>query len=201
MSDEELLREQLQQNEQDVIGTSNININLALINPIEQHLPEPGLTEIMSRTHIVSNTKCLDLYRLWAKFFSQVGCPEVTVQIPRDWVPFFLVSLLSPKSLDWAKSFMGSTAWKAMISCSDLSSSLTFALPNAWPHNAAITCASLSDSLNPSDRLVKIAEETKATEECLAQSTPGITPCSVEAASANTDFPKKKAAEQQPPSC
>lgn len=79
-----------------------------------------------------------DLYSLWAKFFSPVGCRELTVQIPKDWASFFLVMLLSLNSFDWARKFLSSTTWKALLRCSDSSSAITFALPSCCPDNAEV---------------------------------------------------------------
>jgi hypothetical protein len=49
-----------------------------------------------------------DVFRLWAQFFSPVGCPAQVVDIPADWASFFTVMLLSPSHFDWAKSFLAS---------------------------------------------------------------------------------------------
>lgn len=94
-----------------------------------------------------------------------MGCSEVTVQIPKDWTPFCLVSLLSPESFDWAKSFLGSSTWLTLINCSDSSSSLAFAIPNACTQNAVVSCDSLDALLVPSEKLVELSDETAGVEE------------------------------------
>jgi hypothetical protein len=57
-----------------------------------------------------------DVYGLWAKFFSPVGCPSHVVQIPADWASF-TVMLLFPNHFDWAKEYLSSQAWKCMLQC------------------------------------------------------------------------------------
>jgi hypothetical protein len=90
----------------------------------------------------------VDMYRLWAKHFSPVGCPEHAVQIPTDWAPFFTFMLLSPSHFDWAKGFLASQAWKFMLSCTNTSSMMTFAIPGKCPENVQLQCISSSDTPN-----------------------------------------------------
>ncbi|PUZ62565.1 hypothetical protein GQ55_4G367900 [Panicum hallii var. hallii] len=92
---------------------------------------------------------------LWAKFFFLVGCPEFSVQIPKDWAPFFLVILLSPDSFDWARKFLRSSVWNALLSCTNTSSYMTFALPASCPENVAV--------------LVEVVEENQT--ECFEEKT------------------------------
>jgi hypothetical protein len=110
----------------------NVNINMALTNVV------------FSGADPLAKTPP-DVYRLWAKHFSPVGCPSHVIQIPKDWAAFFTVMLLSPTHFDWAKSFLSSQAWNMLLQCSNSSSFMSFALPSSCPENAEVRCAALED--------------------------------------------------------
>lgn len=86
----------------------------------------------------------VDLFRLWAKFFSPVGKHDTVVQIPHDWAPFFLKMLLSPVSFVWAKYFLMSP-WKALIETYTDSDHLQFALASTCPDNEEVMCDTQTD--------------------------------------------------------
>jgi hypothetical protein len=120
----------------------NVNINMALtefVTPNE--IPLNG--DKFLGTQLFSSKPKPDVYRLWAKYFSPVGCPEHVVQIPSDWAAFFTVMLLSPNQFAWAKNFLSSPAWKVMLSCSGPSALMSFAIPSSCPQEAEVTCASV----------------------------------------------------------
>jgi hypothetical protein len=99
----------------------NLNINMVLT---QFHLPDLPLAG--SKVAIWPNLmfeemkspKVMlppDVFRLWAKFFSPVGCPTQVVDIPADWASFFTVMLLSPSHFDWAKNFLASKVWSMFL--------------------------------------------------------------------------------------
>jgi hypothetical protein len=108
----------------------NVNINMALTNVVFS-----GADPLVKTPP--------DVFRLWAKHFSPVGCPSHVIQIPKDWAAFFTVMLLSPTHFDWAKSFLSSQAWNMLLQCSNSSSFMSFALPSSCPENAEVRCAAL----------------------------------------------------------
>lgn len=65
------------------------------------------------------------------------------MQVPKDWAPLFVVSLLSSDSFEWAKNFLNSGVWRALLSCACLSSTMAFALPDTCPQDANIVCSAL----------------------------------------------------------
>lgn len=89
----------------------NLNVNLGLTNlgPSNSFGPQmdPGLQDYLG-CMIQTGKPNPDLYGLWAKYFSPVGCLEHVVHIPSDWAPFFIGMLLSPSHFEWAKNFLGS---------------------------------------------------------------------------------------------
>jgi hypothetical protein len=110
----------------------NVNINMALTNMV------------FSGADPLAKTPP-DAYRLWAKHFSPVGCPSYVILIPKDWVAFFTVMLLSPAHFDWAKTFLTSQAWNLLLQCSNSSLFMSFALPSSCPKNAEVRCSALED--------------------------------------------------------
>jgi hypothetical protein len=110
----------------------NVNINMALTNVV------------FSGAKPLAKTPP-DVYMLWAKHFSPVGCPPHVIQIPKDWAAFFTVMLLSPAHFDWAKTFLTSQAWNLLLQCSNSSSFMSFALPPSCPKNAEVRGSALED--------------------------------------------------------
>jgi hypothetical protein len=53
----------------------------------------------------------VDLFRLWGTHFSLVGHPAKKISIPLKWAPFFTIKLLKKESFEWARNFLGSSAW------------------------------------------------------------------------------------------
>lgn len=142
--------------EQEVMGHNNaasvsahLNINMALAFLLER---DPGTNDFFGKL-VQPTTPKPDLYRLWAKHFSPVGCLEHVVHIPTDWAAFFVVMLLSPAHFSWAKSFLTSQAWKAMLNCTDSSSLMSFTLPSECPGNGASSCSSHKEGTDNSPLL------------------------------------------------
>lgn len=89
-----------------------------------------------------------DLYRLWAKYFSSMGCPKHVVHKPNDWPPFFIMMLFSPSHFEWAKNFPGSKTWTIMLNCSNNSSMMAFALPSVCLEKINFTCKQLEEQMD-----------------------------------------------------
>lgn len=89
-----------------------------------------------------------DVFCLWAKHFSPVGCQDGVVKIPVDWAAFFVTMLLSSTHFEWARSFLSSPTWKFLLgcSCSNSDELMTFALPEKCPGNSRIQCIALADA-------------------------------------------------------
>jgi hypothetical protein len=62
------------------------------------------------------------------------------VQVPKDWAPFFLTMLSTPKHFDWAKTFLASFSWKVMTKHRTPEENLSFALPKSCPDGEHIIC-------------------------------------------------------------
>jgi hypothetical protein len=119
----------------------NVNINMALTDFVTPNeIPLNG--DNFFGTQLFSSKPKPDVYRLWAKYFSPVGCPEQVVQTPSEWAAFFTVMFLSPNQFVWAKNFLSSPAWKVMLSCSGPSAMMSFSIPSPYPQEAEVTCAS-----------------------------------------------------------
>jgi hypothetical protein len=117
----------------------NLNINVGLVRLMGSAFPDPGLAE--SLTAKAQPTKySADLYRLWAKNFSPVGNPDLVVKIPSNWAPFFLITLMTPGHFDWAKDFLTSHSWKALVDCCSSEENMPFALPPTCPEEDLIPC-------------------------------------------------------------
>lgn len=60
----------------------NINLGLATLGFTNDEM-DPGLKDFLGGIMQKGQPKP-DLYRLWAKYFSPVGCPDNVIQIPKD---------------------------------------------------------------------------------------------------------------------
>jgi hypothetical protein len=160
MNDEEIDEQELQRNiqsvggEQHIVeelypgGSLNLNLNVGFLRTFFDPPLEDGLhfgLQFRLQSKAQPSKPSADLFRLWAKFFSPAGKPDTVVQIPQDWAPFFLKSLLSPATFDWAKSFLLSSPWKAMIETYSGSDHLQFALPPTCPDSVEVMCDSQTD--------------------------------------------------------
>lgn len=80
-----------------------------------------------------------DAIRLWAKFFSTVDQSLPTVTIPTAWMNFFTLLIMKQSSFEWAKEFLQSSGWTAILnSSSSQGTSFTFTIPRQRP-NVSIT--------------------------------------------------------------
>jgi hypothetical protein len=116
------------------------------------HLPDPHLagSKVASWPNLMFEEKKSpkvtlppDVFRLWAQFFSPVGCPAQVVDIPADWASFFTVMLLSPSNFDWAKSFLASTVWNLFLITAKPKALMSFSIPAKCPENASVLCQGL----------------------------------------------------------
>lgn len=141
------------QNSEDATGLAfnvNLNLNVGFVTIRDQiflNLDNPQYQGTVTQP----NKPSPDLYRLWAKHFSPVGDMQQVVDIPRDWASFFIVMLLSPTSFEWAKAFLASKTWGALISCSKDAVMMSFALPKSCPKGAEVHCFAQSPSDESSD--------------------------------------------------
>nr|TKV99389.1 hypothetical protein SEVIR_8G040100v2 [Setaria viridis] len=68
------------------------------------------------------------------------------MQIPTDWVAFFVMMLMSLAHFEWAKNFLNSQVWRFMLSCSTTFSTLSFAIPASYPVGEELKCISYNNS-------------------------------------------------------
>jgi hypothetical protein len=127
----------------------NLNVNMALT---QFQIPDPHLTgsKVASWPNLLfegkKNSKVTlppDVFRLWAQFFSPVGCPAQVVDIPADGASFFTVMLLSPSHFDWAKSFLASKVWNLFLITAKPKAIMSFSIPAKCPENALVLCQDL----------------------------------------------------------
>ncbi|XP_012701324.1 uncharacterized protein LOC101786606 isoform X1 [Setaria italica] len=134
----------------------NLNINMVLTQDQQvnfSHLPK-NITGSMSSLlpDCLSTPKDFNMekqrpgqnpnvYRLWAQHFSPVGCPEQVTQIPSDWAAFFINMLMSPEHFDWAKQFLASKTWEFLLSCSNQTALMAFAIPQKCPSSTPFICS------------------------------------------------------------
>jgi hypothetical protein len=141
----------------------NFNFNMALT---QFHTPgeaDPAWAAFMGGKLGLAKTNPLpDVYRLWAKHFSLVGCPEQVINIPTDWAAFFTVMLLSPNHFDWAKSFLASKAWNLMIKHAKSDALMAFALPSKCPEGAEVCCDALAQNLDVLPEVESVAQNEDA---------------------------------------
>jgi hypothetical protein len=115
----------------------NLNLNVGLVRAASDLSVTHGLFQ---QAEAQPKKMCADLFRLWAKNFAPAGFPDLVVQIPNNWAPFFLFMLMDPKSFEWARSFLSSPTWKLMIECDSSENSLQFALPISCPSKGPLIC-------------------------------------------------------------
>jgi hypothetical protein len=71
--------------------------------------PDPVLLSHLERK------RNAQFYRIWANYFAPAGNPELSVQIPKKWAPFFMSNLLHKDSFNWSKSFLSSDIPSALL--------------------------------------------------------------------------------------
>lgn len=91
--------------------------------------------------------------RCWAKHFSPIDRSKPTVSIPTEWMDFFSLLLLKPRSFEWAKEFLESPAWAAFSNFTK-GNAYSFSLPSSSP-SVIISYYSCSDPLS-SPALIQI---------------------------------------------
>nr|TKW20819.1 hypothetical protein SEVIR_4G113900v2 [Setaria viridis] len=119
------------QPDQEILG-HNVNVNMDLFIMTQG---DPGLNDFFGKL-VRPTTPKPNLYRLWAKHFSLVGCLEQV-------------------------SFLSSQALKAMLSCSSPSSLMSFTLPPQCPADVEVSCTNQQESMDSSPLLKDSAEESE----------------------------------------
>jgi hypothetical protein len=146
----------------------NLNLNVGLMRVASDLTVTHGLFQ---QAEAQPKKMCADLFRLWAKNFAPAGNPDLVVQIPDSWAPFFLSMLMDPKSFEWARSFLSSPTWKLMIECDSLGNSLHFALPASCPSKGPLTCEVAGPSVDPATHPFACSEKgTPLTESAFRRS-------------------------------
>jgi hypothetical protein len=84
---------------------------------------------------------------LWAMYFAPAGSTAPSVDIAKNWAPFFLSKLLQPEAFSWSKSFLLSVIPSALLEPG--MESLPFAIPKECP-NVKLLDDVLSESSNES---------------------------------------------------
>jgi hypothetical protein len=116
----QLIPDEIQEHE--LLGAPEVNVpvmaqvgnNFEQLGFVEllQPAQDPVFMQRLSPTNL-SGCSALkvnpEAIRLWANFLAPVDGAS-TVQIPKVWADFFTMMLLSPKSFQWAKQFLSSSA-------------------------------------------------------------------------------------------
>jgi hypothetical protein len=100
----------------------NLEMNFMLT---QEWQPDPVFQMHMERK------RSAQFYRIWAKYFAPAGTPDISVEIPKKWAPFFLSNLLQPEAFNWSKSFLSSDIPPFLLE-PELES-LSFAIPRECP--------------------------------------------------------------------
>jgi hypothetical protein len=87
-------------------GPNNVVLNYMFSQDWQ---PDPVLLSHLERK------RNAQFYRIWANYFAPAGNPELSVQIPKKWSPFFLSNLLHEDSFSWSKSFLSSDIPSALL--------------------------------------------------------------------------------------
>nr|TKW09091.1 hypothetical protein SEVIR_6G069600v2 [Setaria viridis] len=159
----------------------NLNINMVLTQDQQvnlSHLPR-NITGSMSSflPDCLSTPKDFNIdkqrpgqnpnvYRLWAQHFSPVGCPEQVTQIPSDWAAFFINMLMSPEHFDWAKQFLASKTWEFLLSCSNQTALMAFAIPQRCPSSTPLICSLSQEEEARSPKKARVRLGIRAAPEC-----------------------------------
>jgi hypothetical protein len=105
-----------QPEEPNINGPNNVMLNYMFT---QDWRPEPVLLSHLERK------RNAQFYRIWANYFAPAGNPELSMQIPKKWAPFFMSNLLHKDSFNWSKSFLSSDIPSALLELS--------LRPTLWP--------------------------------------------------------------------
>jgi hypothetical protein len=100
--------------------------------------PDPVLLSHLERK------RNAQFYRIWANYFAPAGNPELSVQIPKKWAPFFMSNLLHKDSFNWSKSFLSSDIPSALLESED--ETLPLAIPKKCPDGKFLEAVLQEDS-------------------------------------------------------
>jgi hypothetical protein len=95
-----------QHEEPNINGHNNVMLNYMFT---QDWRPDPVLLSHLERK------RNAQLHRIWANYFAPAGNPELSVQIPKKWAPFFMSNLLHKDSFSWLKSFLSSDIPSALL--------------------------------------------------------------------------------------
>nr|TKW37264.1 hypothetical protein SEVIR_1G036261v2 [Setaria viridis] len=99
-----------------------------------------------------------------------VQCEIIQQNPVGDWASFFIMMLLSPAHFDWAKGFLNSEAWRFMISCTSIVSTMSFVIPESCPVDKEPQCLSHRDS----NRISPSSSEDLPVQKKKKSSTPHV---------------------------
>jgi hypothetical protein len=129
------------------------DFNVAVVDQMENNFEQLGFVELLQPAHDPVFMQRLfsanfpsspafkinpEATRLWANFLAPVAGAS-SVQIPKVWADFFTMMLLRPRSFQWAKQFVTSSALEHLAGTS--SSSVPFCLPQAVPDAGFFLCS------------------------------------------------------------
>jgi hypothetical protein len=100
--------------------------------------PDPVLLSHLERQ------RNAQFYRIWANYFAPAGNPELSVQIPKKWAPFFMSNLLHKDYFNWSKSFLSSDIPSALLESED--ATLPLAIPEKCPDDKFLEAVLQEDS-------------------------------------------------------
>jgi hypothetical protein len=79
----------------------------------------PPVDPMQLSVSIASKSPCAAALKCWAKYFSIVDRTLPTVPIPTQWVDFFTLMMLKPRTFEWAQQLLSSPAWSMITKLSE----------------------------------------------------------------------------------
>jgi hypothetical protein len=138
-----------------------------------QPAQDPVIMQRLSSANLPGSTTFKanpEAIRLWANFLAPMAGAS-SVQIPKVWDDFFTMMLLSPRSFQWAKQFVTSSALEHLAGTA--SSFVPFCLPKAVPDAGLFLCSNNLPAAEESDAYLSSHEPTYLINtEQLSPSTP-----------------------------
>jgi hypothetical protein len=177
----QLIPDEIQEHE--LMGAPDVNVPAVaqMENNFEQHgfvelfqpAQDPVIMQRLSSANLPGSSAFKtnpEAIRLWANFLAPVAGAS-SVQIPKMWADFFTMMLLSPKSFQWAKQFVTSSALEHLAGTS--SSSVPFGLPKIVPDTGLFLCSNnLPAAEEPDDSLSSHEPTSPVSSEQLSPATP-----------------------------
>ncbi|KAK3144260.1 hypothetical protein QOZ80_4AG0310700 [Eleusine coracana subsp. coracana] len=118
------------------------NLHVGMMMHQEENLPNPVFTSVYYNASasypLVNATQSskpnVDIYRLWARYFSDENAKVKPIEIPGEWLALFTTVLLSSTHFSWAKEFLNSKATNGPAS------GLKFLISPVCPDKATPKC-------------------------------------------------------------